>query len=165
MEAVAGTSLEVPIQIMQAQTHIDPDGSAFDSVVLRSHPSHVPTITRDGTGRYRATWTGLDPALTAGTTEYVDIDGKISAVAWTTYTIAVQIESAIQVSSGATLDEIAGAPKRTQAGSEMSEEHSLADQVKYDAHKAAQTGRTATPTDQKTGLPIFRGGRLIHGRP
>lgn len=164
MEVVAGTYLEVPIQVMQAQTHIDPDGQAFTSVVLRSHPAHTPTITRDGVGRYRAIWTGLDPALVAGTTEYVDIDGEISSVAWTTYTIAVQVESAVQTSSGDTLDEIAGAPKRVRAGNEEFEEHALPEHVAYQRHKDQQEAQSAVPTEGQFGLPVFR-ARMTHSRP
>ena len=164
MQAAAGTTLEVPIQVVVDGDHVDPDGNTV-TAVLSSHPSASPTITRRGVGRYVASWSGLDPQLTSGTTVYVDVDGAISGDAWTTWQISINIEPSVQqLSDGDTLDELASLPKKTQTGSEMTEEHSLADQIAYDKHKATKGSRTAEPEEGRTGLPIFR-SRFRHGRP
>lgn len=55
-------------------------------------------------------------------------------------------------------------PKKQTIGGESVEEHGLADRVAFEKHQAAQQDATATPTDGKLGVGVFR-TRIRHARP
>lgn len=63
------------------------------------------------------------------------------------------------VGEPATLDDIAGAPRIVQAGTERIEEHSLKDQIEYQKYKASQLAGASG-----AALPV-RQWRQTHGRP
>ena len=89
-----GTGLTAIITVIVDGDHIDPDSWPITNdpaIVLSSHPAASKTVTAIDTGVFKVVWSSLSPALAHGDVVFIAVDGDISATAWTTWQIPVQV--------------------------------------------------------------------------
>jgi hypothetical protein len=89
-----GTGLTAIITVIVDGAHVDPDSWPITNdpaIVLSTHPAASKTVTAIGTGVFKVVWSSLSPALAHGDVVFIAVDGDISATAWTTWQIPVQV--------------------------------------------------------------------------
>jgi hypothetical protein len=89
-----GTGLTAIITVIVDGDHVDPDSWPITNdpaIVLSSHPAASKTVTAIDTGVFKVVWSSLSPALAHGDVVFIAVDGDISATAWTTWQIPVQV--------------------------------------------------------------------------
>ena len=89
-----GTGLTAIITVIVDGDHVDPDSWPITNdpaIVLSSHPAASKTVTAIDTGVFKVVWSSLSPALAHGDVVFIAVDGAISATAWTTWQIPVQV--------------------------------------------------------------------------
>ena len=89
-----GTVLTAIITVIVDGDHVDPDSWPITNdpaIVLSSHPAATKTVTAIYTGVFKIVWSSLSPALAHGDVVFIAVDGAISATAWTTWQIPIQV--------------------------------------------------------------------------